>query len=231
MVDEVEESAEKKKKKESKKNEIEDEEEEESAGEEEYDIKSMIVDFRFIAIGEKMKNFREGKKVKYIFNDYTLSKLITGMEANTSIFNQTSVMRIIDYQWTETRIAMEIKFYAFLCLYYFPFLVVMKLNGESPTLEGVIMSVSLITNLFFFYIECVQMMQSGIVEYFKEGFWNFVSFTQFLGFLTLFIIRFYEGFLPVEGVAVLNLRVYLSTCGFMQILFFIRIYEDYGFLV
>lgn len=79
--------AEKKKKKENKKKDIEEEEEEESAGEEEYDIKSMIVDFRYIAIGEKMKNFREGKKVKYIFNDYTLSKLINSMEANTSIFN------------------------------------------------------------------------------------------------------------------------------------------------
>lgn len=140
-------------------------------------------------------------------------------------------MRIIDYQWTETRIAMEMKFYAFLCLYYFPFLVVMTLDGAHPTLEGIIMSVSFVTNLFFFFIECVQMRQFGVVEYFKEGFWNFVSFTQFLGFLSLFIIRFSEGFEPVQGVTVLNLRVYLSTCGFMQILFFIRIYEDYGFLV
>jgi hypothetical protein len=64
-------------------------------------------------------------------------------------------MRIIDYQWKETKIAMETKFFVFMAFYYLPFLVVCWLHGNNPKVEGSIMSVSMITNLFFFFIECV----------------------------------------------------------------------------
>lgn len=77
------------------------------------------------------------------------------------------------------------------------------------------------------------MSQISIIGYVKEGLWNFVEFTQFVCFVALYVLRAVGKFLPPDEkrVDILCLQLYLIVVGFIKILFFIRIYEDYGFLV
>lgn len=195
-----------------------------------FDINNSIFDFRYLIIGQKLSSYKEGEE-SYSFDDYTLSEMVNNMTTNTNIFNQTSVKRIIDHQFRETKVAMQIKFAIFMLLYYIPFIVVCFTPQQQ--VEALIMTLSFGSQLYFYFIEVVQMKQKGIIEYAKEGFWNFVETSQFFVFMALYILRAVDTFSDSnrDGVDVIVLQLYLMVVGFVKILFFIRIYEEYGFLV
>lgn len=127
-----------------KKDKDSDEDNDLDINEELFDINNTIIDFKSIIIGEKLKAIREGVPHKYVFNDYTLSEFVYGMKANSNVFSQASIMKIIDYQWERTKVATNIKFYVFLILYYIPFLISITFDGGNKPAEASIMILCLI---------------------------------------------------------------------------------------
>lgn len=51
-----------------------------------FDINNTMIDFRYLIIGQKLQTFKRGEK-SYIFDDYTLSEMISNMPSNINIFN------------------------------------------------------------------------------------------------------------------------------------------------
>jgi hypothetical protein len=80
--------------------------------------------------------------------------------------------------------------------------------------------------LILFSIELVQMSQQGL-EYFMG--WNLVDFSLFSIFLTFQYLRYMQ----VEHSALTRpeVKLCLVVIAFMKLLFFVRIFEEYGFLV
>ena len=69
-------------------------------------------------------------------------------------------------------------------------------------------------------------------NYLTESIWNAADFTQFFVYIIYQIIKINHGFESEEKhFYVILLQLILVVFGFLKILFFIRIYESYGFLV
>ena len=51
-----------------------------------YDINNTYIDFRHLILGQKLQLVYEGSKEDYVFDDFTLSNIISQMIGNASLF-------------------------------------------------------------------------------------------------------------------------------------------------
>ena len=82
----------------------------------------------------------------------------------------------------------------------------------------------ILTQAVFFFIELIQLQEQGM-NYFMG--WNLVDFSQFWAF-----VAYCQNF-PASEPELLKKQIefLLIVLAFMKILFFIRIFDDYSFLV
>ena len=123
-------------------------------------------------------------------------------------------------------------FYIYLLCFYAPFLVTVFSNNGS--LENILYSIAMLTQLFFFLVEMIQIKNAG-TNYFKESVWNVIEFGQFWLFIIYVVIRVSHGLGQDDAnnydFLEIVLQLFIVIFGFFKVLFFIRIYADYGFLV
>ena len=82
--------------------------------------------------------------------------------------------------------------------------------------------------MVFVSIEINQIVNLGI-DYFKDVF-NIFELTQFILFLTYFTVKFTEDY-PPDSILLITILLVLVIQSFMKVMFFVRVFEQYGFLV
>jgi hypothetical protein len=89
------------------------------------------------------------------------------------------------------------------------------------------LKIALVPALLLFLIEVIQMKDQGYA-YFNAG-WNNCDFAQFIVFMWMFIFNQ----LQIEDSFVImpELRITLVILSLIKLLFFLRVFEEYGFLV
>ena len=100
---------------------------------------------------------------------------------------------------------------------------------DKPLVTQICNVVSLLTLTCFLLIELCQLKKLGAADYFFD-FWNFVDFTQSLVFLITVCLRFMtEDDQYLVGRMILNLISLFQA--FSKGLYFVRLSDDFGFLV
>ena len=120
----------------------------------------------------------------------------------------------------------------YLFLYSVPFYAQIKMENMSMQ-RGCAMSCCLVQS-FLLLLEYIQMSKSTLKEYFSDN-WNkldlTVIFMNYYYFTTKYIIQE----IPTKGqdksvfMMVMDLTVFIL--GFLKLIYFVRIYENYGHLI
>ena len=202
-------------------------------------VEHSVVDFRYLILGEKIRN----PKMELEFNDLYLSKLILDTPTD-EFFEQETVQRIIDFQFQKTFRIANIAFWTYLIGFVLPFAVTVVYTHKnvkdfvhtsvfSGDLEKLSYYVCLLTQLLFFGVEVVQLKIVG-KDYLRDP-WNAFDFTQFFLFLLLMLFDNHQFFSDdhfyIQNFMMVLLQLILIFEAFVKIQFFIRIYEQFGFLV
>ena len=82
----------------------------------------------------------------------------------------------------------------------------------------------------FFLIECIQIRFAG-TNYLKESFWNIFEISQLGLFIAFLILRSINEYSQETNFMEIILQLLLIIAGFLKVQYFLRVYEDYGFLV
>jgi hypothetical protein len=98
---------------------------------------------------------------------------------------------------------------------------------EDEKLHDQLLTIACVPAMMLFFIECVQLKKSGVIEYFSG--WNIIDFMHFWVFITLQIMT--RGQQNDSGRFIPELKMTLIIMAFVKLLFYIRIFESYGFLV
>lgn len=96
----------------------------------------------------------------------------------------------------------------------------------SNTIDDLMLKIAFIPALMLFFIEMIQFLEQGLL-YFKG--WNIIDSSQLAVYTfmcSLRILGFDNQLLFYPELKLVNI-----TLAFMKLLFFIRIYEQFGFLV
>ena len=108
-------------------------------------------------------------------------------------------------------------------LYLGPVCTTLFTTDES--LHDKLLTVAMLPAVILFFIETTQMRELGF-EYFMG--WNIVDFMQFFTFISL---QYFTYGKDDAGLFIPELKLLLILMSFVKLLFFIRIFEAYGFLV
>jgi len=93
--------------------------------------------------------------------------------------------------------------------------------------DDAMLLISVPASFIVFAVNCVHLKTKGASKYFKSGgVIDFINFFAFNGLLIVKLTGMEEGVIFIP-----ELKVLMMTTGFMKLLFFIRIFERYGFLV
>lgn len=119
-------------------------------------------------------------------------------------------------------------FWMYVWLYCVPISTTLFLTG-SEQLHTIMLSIAIIPAVILFGIECVQFRYQGLT--YLQG-WSLVDIAQFIIFATIQYLKWNdreddERLVP----AIPELKVLLLLLAFLKLLFFIRVFEEYGFLV
>ena len=115
----------------------------------------------------------------------------------------------------------------YIFFYYIPLM--LNLIVDSPALRGMSNFFGFLVQLLFFFLELIQLKYLGR-EYLTSDVWNFIEFMQFPIYLIYILVNVShtQGLINMYEIL---FGMILITAGFFKILYFIRIYDDYGFLV
>ena len=86
--------------------------------------------------------------------------------------------------------------------------------------------ISALPSYILFAIEIIRLRDQGFTKYFGSG--GITDFLNFFAFNGLLIIKF-SG-MESNLVFVPEIKVMMMITGFLKLLFFVRIFEDFGFL-
>ena len=68
-------------------------------------------------------------------------------------------------------------------------------------------------------------------SYFKVNYWNYIESSSFIVYISFLTIRILNGFAKDPTFVEIVLSMFLMVAGFFKVLSFMRIYEQFGFLV
>lgn len=132
-------------------------------------------------------------------------------------------------QWVATFKGLFVLMIIYCAGFYLPFLI--SIFTEDPRVSRPFLVVGFLVQLAFFVIEITQIMHQKMAYF--SSFWNIFDFMQFFLY-TKFMMDFFE-MLDTEfeyiGFNLKIMQLSIIICGFIKILYFIRIFEQFGFLV
>ena len=114
----------------------------------------------------------------------------------------------------------------FICMFMIPYTIII-LNPKNEELVRHLLIVCCLPQYVLFSIELTQMWKSGL-SYFQG--WNLTDFTLFVVFQTYVQLELQKGIDDQSGIFPL-LKLMIFVMAFAKILFFIRIFESFGFLI
>ena len=88
------------------------------------------------------------------------------------------------------------------------------------------LEIALFPALLLFLVEIIQIQEQG-AQYFRG--WNICDFSQFIIFIIIF--AFNQFGIEDDFVIMPELRIILVILSLIKLLFFLRVFEEYGFLV
>ena len=118
---------------------------------------------------------------------------------------------------------MKVEFYMYVFFYLLPIWITLFTTTES--LHEKMLKIACVPAGILFFIEIVQMKEQGL-KYI--GGWNIIDFVQFFVFIAL---QYFTYGKDDTGVFIPELKLLLVVVAFVKLLFFVRIFEKYGFLV
>ena len=191
-------------------------------------------------IGEKIKTYKkykhdrdDGKKnvryVPYEFTDLELSEIMFIEGESLDLYNCETIKKIINCQWVETKKITRVLFFIFLFLFLFPFCRSLLLSDDKKDAKEkkVYVIIGLIPIFIQFMIEIVQMYNNGL-SYFIG--WNWAD----LLFIMSYSYYAYSKVLEVSEDEIVwfpELKLTIVILSFVKLMFYIRIFDKFGFLV
>jgi hypothetical protein len=179
-----------------------------------------------VILGEKIRAIQTGKKEfnKRFDNCYYAEWMQKCAEQNLEFYLQDSVQKLIDYQWTFTRVFMGNLFFMYVVLFLMP--LCFTLFTEEEKIHAAMLRIAIPPALLLFTIELIQMWNQGF-NYFMG--WNLVDFSLFVVFS---ILQYYYSIGQDHSFVYMpEAKLLLILLAFLKLLFFVRIFEEYGFLV
>jgi len=191
-----------------------------------YETEYYFIDYQMMIIDEKIRCVRQKKEIPS-FDDLYFAEIIMKKsqdEINNSFFLQESVQKIINAQWDRTKNFQKRIFFIYFFFYCIPMCV--SCFKISDSVDNLMFNIAFFPSIILLVIESIQINKDGY-EYFMG--WNLIDFSQLILFYFLFYLR-QEGydndlsFFPL-------LKLFNILLAFTKMGFFVRIFEDYGFLV
>lgn len=195
-----------------------------------FDITHSYIDLRLMLMNEKMKklvsdDFDESQVI--LSDDFDIANLISSQEHNMDFYLQYSIQRMIDYQFQKTKHFMQKLWIMYLMFCYVPF--ILSIMIDSDLVDSIFLTMALIIQILFFLNECINIKQEPL-EYFRDV-WNQTDLAEFIVYLIFYCIKFNESFSQVKDFTEILLSLFILILGFFKVLFYLRIYDDFGFLV
>ena len=119
---------------------------------------------------------------------------------------------------------MKWSFYIYVLTYCIP--ISFLIFSDDDRVHQAMLQIALFPALLLFLVEIIQIREQGM-EYF--GGWNICDFTQFVIFMIIFLFNQFG----IEDTFVImpEFRIILVILSLVKLLFFLRVFEEYGFLV
>lgn len=192
----------------------------------EFETEYYFIDYQMMIIDEKVRCVSQDREIPR-FDDVYFSEIIMKKsqdEINNSFFLQETVQKIINAQWDRTKNFQRRIFF----LYFFFYCVPMCVSCFKMTdrIDNMMFLIAFFPSIILLVIESIQIMKDGS-EYFMG--WNIIDFSQLVlfYFLTYLRLRGYDNDLPFFPM----LKLINILLAFIKMGFFVRIFEEYGFLV
>ena len=115
--------------------------------------------------------------------------------------------------------------FMYFTMFMIPYVIII-LNPDNTHLNHVMLVLCCFPQYVLFAIEITQMWKSGI-EYFQG--WNLTDFGLFIVFQTYVQLKF-KGIDDTEGIFP-ELKLLIFIMAFAKVMFFVRIFENIGFLI
>lgn len=154
------------------------------------------------------------------------SLLYKESEEHLDFYGLESVQKLVDYQFKTTKWFLDLMIKFYLCGFLAPF--ILSISTDALALRFLAYTACLVTQVFFFGFELVQMRQYGR-EYFTD-FWNVVDCSQFAAFIYLFISKMLDQFGSDSFVQML-LSSFIIFLSFYKLMYFARIYDNINALL
>jgi len=190
-----------------------------------YETTHKYIDFSYTIIGEKIKNINSKETKPLTFDDIYYSKYMLKAAKGDKFYLSESIQMIIDFQWQRTEPFMYRIFLMYFFVYLFPLCTTLFTGAAG---DDAMLIISVPAAYIIFLINLVHLNEKGTKKYFGDsnGITDFIQFIAFNGLILVKFTGMEEGtiFIP-------ELKVLIMTTGFIKLLFFIRIFEKFGFLV
>lgn len=190
------------------------------------EVRHYYIDFQQLIIGSKLRSRHQLAKKKLKFDDLFYATLM--VDKDDDFYMQTTIQQIIDFQFKKTQAFIKVLFLLYILFFITPFILCLG-NYDEHKIE-LNMNVALGCQVFFFIIELIQLKDQGL-SYFIG--WNITDFSQFLVFVLIYVIEspVSISFKDEATKYIAHIRFLMVVLTFVKILFFVRIFKDYGFLV
>jgi hypothetical protein len=133
----------------------------------------------------------------------------------------------------KTEVTFKRQFTLFVCFYYIPYIITIFLNNKIADI--VFTCISSVTLSYFLGIEYIQFSENGFWSY-LDSFWNISDMLQYICFILVIAQKIFVGF-EIEGdptnkaVSLILFENLLIMFGFIKIMFFLQLSQDYSALV
>lgn len=186
---------------------------------------------------DHLKDLKAQKKTAKDFlqiDDVLLADYFMQQQDNKVFYEQTSVIKLIDKQFKETRVLYLRLLTAFFGLYFIP--LCLGLFTTEPIFKIILFIVGSLTQLFYFRLEICEIQQKGLSQ-FREYIvgWNVNDFSMpFIYMLHIFLYYFYEQMVPEKIGLNLVYNIVSIVClgqSVIKIMQYVRVIDNFGFLV
>lgn len=197
------------------------------------DVKKQVefsyIDFKWLRIGEKLKHMDEDNPEHTPhFDDNYFAELILKQEENPTFFGNSSVQKIIDFQFEKkTKSVMRAIFHFYLVFYVAPYIVTLITDNRLVAFQ--VFKICLLPQFLLLTIEFVQIYENRW-DYFNDP-WNWIDLTQIILFLSLFMIRMAEVKKDCDFEIAQVMKLMLVMFTFFKTLHFVVVYERLGFFI
>lgn len=191
------------------------------------EVEHSCIDFTKVIIGDKIRAVQEHNFKKVDFNDQELAALmLIDDDDYIDFYNLEVVRKIIDFQFTTVKAFLQYMFFAYSFGFMIPFLI--SLSVDSITVLNICYTLCFLTQLFFIMFEFIQVKEQGR-EYFMD-IYNVVDSSQFVFFVLLYISKMVTQF-QSNSIFELFLESFIILQAFYKIIYFVRIYDSFLYLV